>query len=450
MTSIARSPRFYLIAGLLIRESVSFWTGHPFDLEIWIRNAYYVAMGDSPYGIFPPIQGLSFAYLNEPITSVGYLPLWSLMLAALFKVYALLAVTNRFILIFFIKQPEILGDVVLGYALFKIVGRFGGTKDAANRVLSFWMLCPYPIIISAIWGQFDGLVAFLWVSFLFVQFPIRRSILLGLGVLLKFFPAIALVYYLFIGRLASWRITALAALIPTSFSVLAFAFSGWSYQPILQTLKADTHGVPAGMTYARLLAEPFILPTVNQINGFFLVAGLIWIPALILASILALKFFPKPTPENSVQAVLLITLFFLLTRWSVYEQYMIYLIAFLLIDVTLWHPQRRQLFHVTWILSMIFLVINNLLFIRFLGPAIPSMVDYANFLDNASAITGIRYALLDVLGVIFSIHLIQLTLVIAHPKKDPASCLIRAIKWTIDTISGKSRKVIEAPLEIQL
>src|SRR5712692_3182653 len=378
-----RSSRFYLAAGLLIRECFSFWTGHPFDVEIWIRNAYYVAMGDSPYGVLQPIQGLSFAYLNKPLYSVGYLPLWSLMLAALYRAYTVLAVTNRFILIFLIKQPEIVGDVLLGYTVFKAVSRFGGTIDAAKGALGFWMLCPYPIIISAIWGQFDGLVAFLWVSFLLVQFPIRRSILLALGVLLKFFPAIALGYYLFMGRLASWRITALTVFIPTSFTILAFAFLGWSYQPVLQTLQADTHGVPAGMTYTRLLAEPFILPLENQINNFFLIAGLLWIPALLIASILALKFFPKPTPADSVQAVLLITIFFFLTRWSVYEQYMIYLIAFLLIDVKLWHPKRRGLFHVTWMLSLIFLVINNLLFIRFLGPAIPSAVDYDNFIDNA-------------------------------------------------------------------
>src|SRR5712692_1562692 len=101
-------------------------------------------------------------------------------------------------------------------------------------------------------------------------------------------------------------------------------------------------------------------------------------------------------------------------------------------------------------LSLIFLVINNLLFIRFLGPSIPSAVDYDSFLDNASMIAGIRYALLDVMGVLFSIHLIQLALVIASPKRDTASWFTRVIKWPISGINRKSRKIIEAPPEIRL
>ncbi len=439
-----RSPRFYLSLGLLIRECFSFWTGHPFDVEIWIRNAYYVSTGGNPYSIFQPIPGLSFAYLNTPLPSVGYLPLWPLILAGLFEVYAALGVTSRLLLIFLIKQPEILGDMLLGYGLFKGILRFGGTIDAAKGALGFWMLCPYPIIISAIWGQFDALVAFLWVSFLFIQFPIRRSILLGSGVLLKFFPAIPLLYYLLRSRLASWRIVALTVIVPVSFTLLAFPILGWSFQPIFQTLQADTHGVPAGMTYTRLIGEPFILPIVNKISNLFIITGLLWIPAILIASILALKLFPKPTAEDTMQSTMLITICFFLTRWSVYEQYMIYLLAFLLIDVALWHPQRRGLLRVTWILALVFLIINNLLFIRFLGPSIPAAVDFDYFLDNVSIISELRYLLLDVFGIIFSIHLVQLALIIANPKRKVTSWFIRPIKWHHSASIRKPRSVIGA------
>ncbi len=401
-------------------------------------------MGRSPYAIFQAVPGLSFAYLNTPLPSVGYLPLWPLILAWLFEVYATLGVTSRLILIFLIKQPEILGDVLLGYGFFKIILRFGGTIEAAKGGLGFWMLCPYPIIISAIWGQFDALVAFLWVSFLFVQFPIRRSILLGFGVLLKFFPAIPLLYYLLRSKLASWRIVALTILVPVSFTLLAFSILGWSFQPIIQTLQADTHGVPVGMTYTRLIAEPFILPSVDKISNFFLITGLLWIPAILIASILALKLFPKPTAEDTMQSTMLITICFFLTRWSVYEQYMIYLLAFLLIDVALWHPQRRGLLRATWILSLGFLVINNLLLIRFLGPYIPAAVTFDNFLDNASMISELRYLLLDVFGIIFSMHLVQLALVIANPNRNVTSWFIRLMKWRCSASIRKPHWIIGA------
>src|SRR5580658_8056206 len=52
-----------LLVGLAIRESFSFWTGHPFDFEIWIRTGYVVAHGTNPYlsAAWPPVPG-SFAY----------------------------------------------------------------------------------------------------------------------------------------------------------------------------------------------------------------------------------------------------------------------------------------------------------------------------------------------------------------------------------------------------
>lgn len=120
-----RGVRFYIALGLLIRECFSFWTGHPFDFEIWLRNAYYVSQGSNPYSFFEPVPGISFAFLNSRLPSVGYLPLWPIILSFLYQVYAALAVSNRFILYFLVKQPEIVGDVLLGYAIFKIVLRFG-------------------------------------------------------------------------------------------------------------------------------------------------------------------------------------------------------------------------------------------------------------------------------------------------------------------------------------
>src|SRR3989442_9969246 len=112
----AKKLRLILLTGLVLRESLSFWTGHPYDSEVWIRNAVYVSRGISPYSYMDPIPGLSFAFLNQTLPSVGYPPLWSLLLAGLYRLFTILPTDNRFVFYFLLKQLPILGDVYLGYA----------------------------------------------------------------------------------------------------------------------------------------------------------------------------------------------------------------------------------------------------------------------------------------------------------------------------------------------
>ena len=161
------TPTGLLLLGLLVREAFSFWTGHPYDFELWIRNGYFVSQGANPYSAFlPPVTGLSFSYLNEKLPGVGYLPAWPLVVAGLYRLYSVLPGTNRFVLYFLIKQPSILGDVVLGFLVFRAIARWGGDRRTATLGLRFWMTFPYPILISAVWGQFDGIVAALFFAFL--------------------------------------------------------------------------------------------------------------------------------------------------------------------------------------------------------------------------------------------------------------------------------------------
>ena len=75
-----------LLAGLLIREAFSFWTGHPFDFEVWVRTGYEAAHGTDPYASFwPAVPGASFAYLGVQLTPAAYLPFWSGLLGELYR-----------------------------------------------------------------------------------------------------------------------------------------------------------------------------------------------------------------------------------------------------------------------------------------------------------------------------------------------------------------------------
>src|SRR5207244_5565981 len=42
---LTTSTRGLLTLGLVIREGLSSWTGHPYDMEVWLRNAYFVSRG---------------------------------------------------------------------------------------------------------------------------------------------------------------------------------------------------------------------------------------------------------------------------------------------------------------------------------------------------------------------------------------------------------------------
>ncbi len=114
--------RDLLVMGILIREALSFWTGHPFDFEIWVRTGYAVANGMSPYSPMPYVNGLSFAsdfggQGLDPV--VGYLPFWPVLLGGLYKLYLLLGSPSRFLYYFLLKQPVIVCDVCLAYCLYR-------------------------------------------------------------------------------------------------------------------------------------------------------------------------------------------------------------------------------------------------------------------------------------------------------------------------------------------
>jgi len=418
-----------LVIGLVLRESLSFWTGHPYDSEVWIRNAVYVSRGISPYSFMDPIPGLSFAFLNQTLPSVGYPPLWSLLLAGLYRLFAILPTDNRFVFYFLLKQPPILGDVFLGYAAYRAVLRWGGPAEPARKVLVFWMLFPYPILISAVWGQFDALVSFLWIASLLMIRPLRRSALEGLAILLKLFPLIFVPYYIIRDR-GTTKLRQIVTLgIPAAFTAASFLLGGWGIDPFQGTLVYGARGVPLGMTILGVVFSPDLLSIFPGIEPAFAVVGWLWVPAVVVAGILAARRFSRETPQGLVQAMLSVTVVFFLFRSQVYEQYLLYLLPPLLLDVTLWHPERAGLFRVTWILGLGYLLFNNDFLLRFVIPVFPAAEQYSYALDNNSAFGPMRGIVLMVLAVSFAIHLVQLGFVLMDERRNPKPWFVRAVQW---------------------
>ncbi len=406
-----------ILIGLVVREAFSFWTGHPFDTEIWLRNAYFVSAGMNPYAPMAPVPGISFAYASQTLPSVAYLPLWSLILAGLYRAYAVLPFANRFVLYFLVKQPPILGDVILGLVLYRAVAQWGGTLASARSVLRFWMFFPYTIVISSIWGMFDAIAAVVLISSLLPIASWKKSSLLGLAILLKSIPVVFFPYEFFRTRGRDRWTILMAGAIPLFFTLGVFALTGWGFQDIARTLSWESHGAPQGMTFQRLLGSPYVIPFLPSFPLLILLFGYVWIPAIMIGTIWIRRRIPGNEARAAVQCWAFVAVVFFLTRWVVNEQYLIYLLPLLLLDVRLWHPERRDLFTITWILGFVFLVFNNPLLVRFTAPTYLGALDIEYYFENLSPFALPWRVSLDVLGIAFSIHLIQLGLVIANPRR---------------------------------
>jgi len=426
LRTLTRTPRGLLVLGLIVREAFSFWTGHPYDLEVWLRNAYFVSQGANPYTAFmPPVPGVSFAYLNETLAGVGYLPLWPLILAALYRIYAILPGASRFVLYFLLKQPPILGDVLLGLFLYRSILAWGGRAEVALHGLKFWMFFPYAILISAIWGQFDPIVAALVLLFLLSNRSVRGYAFVGFGILLKWLPLIYLPFFALRERGKRKGLLLLPiALVPVA-TVAILAAMGWDYLGITAMSQSASHGGGGGLTYVNILQAPALVPILSAVDGFYMLMGFLWIPGTLLAGAVAYRRFGGDTPERVVQSLLLITTVFFLTRWGVYEQYLIYLLPLFYVDLVLWHPERRSLFILTWILAFAYLLLNNDFLLRFFGPVDSRAVDIAYAFDNQSSLGPLRVWGMYVLAALFTVHLVQLLRVFLNPLRDSTPWLLR-------------------------
>jgi hypothetical protein len=318
-----------------------------------------------------------------------------------------------------------MGDVVLGLLLYRALLAWGGKSEVALRGLTFWMFFPYAILISAIWGQFDAIVAALVLFFVLSNRSVRGYTFVGLGILLKWLPLIYLPFFAFLERGKRKLLLALPVAVPPVVTGLILAAMGWDTLGITAMSRSASHGGGGGMTFVNILQGPELAPFFATINGFYFVMGYLWIPGCIVAGWIANRKFQRELPEGMAQSLLLITAVFLLTRWGVYEQYLIYFLPLFYIDVVLWHPDRRSLFILTWGLALAYLLVNNDLLLRFFGPVDSRAVDIAYAFDNQSSLAPLRVYGMYILGGLFTLHLTQLIRVLTNPRRDSTSWLLR-------------------------
>ena len=398
--------------GIIIREIVAPFTGHPFDFELWLRLGYYVSKGGNPYTYTSPIPGLSMPSAGI-MTWIGYPPIWAFFQAGLYTIYSFIQVNNRFLYYFIVKQPMILADILCAYLLLKILDS-QMNKETGLKAFRFWLLCPFTIIISAVWGMFDQIALLLVLTAVLLVTQTRESALIeALAFLLKVIPLIYLPILAFAQR-STTRIAAYVYMMVGAsvfFALLPFLFfPSWNVASLYGVGVDVTNKIGNSMNYWTIVYVASQSPSFPATTFSILkVLAYIWVPAILLGSYYCIRIVRRSLDDEILLArsllmgFLFITLIFFLTKSTINEQYAIYFLGFGLVDYYYFNSKTRKiLFHAIWIAALVFLIVNNGYLVRFL---VPLSTSYANleltFLQGT--LGSLRFDLLEASGILFTV-----------------------------------------------
>jgi hypothetical protein len=392
----------YLAIAFIIREIFSFWTGHPFDFELWVRVGYWVAHGADPYTPLPPAPGLSFAnpfnLINQP--SIVYFPVWPLICGGMYLLYTVIGFGDRFVYYFLLKQPVIIGDVLLSYALYRLVLR--NNERNATWVLKVWTLSPLTILISGVWGMFDSLAMLFSIAAVMTAASMRRGLLSVLAGIIKSIPMIYLLP-LTLG-IKGWRKAIFTSIVfGVLLSVVPAYLLHWSFYYIVMALSTSaSHSLTTSMSlWGVVYYVDFEFFNGGMPTYLNIILGSLWIPPTAFMIYYAWKKLGFRTDKSIVQSLLICTIVFLLFRTQVNEQYSIYLLSLLAVDVACWHPERRSTLYYFMAIVLVYLLMNNYFLIRFISPVYP---DYTSLQANIDSSLGVpRFILQLGSGVGFSL-----------------------------------------------
>ncbi|MEM0008119.1 MAG: hypothetical protein QXR89_07650 [Candidatus Bathyarchaeia archaeon] len=204
-----------LAIAVLIRFALAPFTEHRYDMYIWrVNQALAYQYGVNP--LSPP----EWIDKNATVFFWSYPPLWLFYLLTVYPVYAAVShptfpanvselwrdmytfknpceayhsfkPENLPLLDLLIKTPLIMSDLAIALLLLRMIGRF--SEEKARMYTYMWILNPYVIFISAVWGMFDTLptlFTLLAVWFLLEEKANKSAISLSIAALLKMYPII--------------------------------------------------------------------------------------------------------------------------------------------------------------------------------------------------------------------------------------------------------------------
>jgi Mannosyltransferase (PIG-M) len=368
---LTRAPLKHVALGVVIRELLAPWTGHPYDFEIWIRLGFYMQNLVNPYGRLPYVQGLSFSPFATT-GSISYPPFSAFIFALTYRLYALLGQPSRFLYYFILKQPMVWADVGTAIVLAKIILSLGD-KRSARTALLVWLYFPLGIIISSMWGQLDPISLFLSllaIYFFLVSKWLPSAAMLGFAIYLKTLPIVFLPVFLMQSQVKSSRLgySLVSLVIPIAGTLVPALAFNWGYA-MYNNLSFQV-AIPLEGAMSVLGLAYYALPLVSLA---LYVTGSIWIPVLLATYVYIWK---KGLPL--FHGLLIVILAFSISRPFLPEQWSLYPLALLLLVQT-----RENMGHFLGLASSstVFLAFNNGLLVRFFTPVSVGAFNWDIFVD---------------------------------------------------------------------
>jgi hypothetical protein len=347
-----------VLTSVLIQMLLGFFLGHYFDQRVFMATGYVVGSGGDPYKPIELVHVFENPLLNGFVPTIGYPPLWPLVLGLIYRVsYGL--VQNVFVYNFATKIPIMMANIALAYLVRKILLNLHSDKKKAEAAWLFLLFNPFVILTTAAWGQIDSFAALLCVSSLYIVTKGRikeSAFLLAISIAVK--PvALALVPLplLFSGRLISRKnllFLVVFAAIFLLFVLIPFAVLGWSI-PLSSNNFTNRFGMAGGLTVfslAEIIQGSPIIPSSLWFIGF------LWVPALFIGYYFVYRNPPCSMGDIVTKSIGLVLVFFLMRSW-LSEPNLNLLLPLMLIAVGLGKMEKR-VFHLFWIIPLVFMIIN--------------------------------------------------------------------------------------------
>ena len=378
----AAPGRLILLLSLVLQFALALLCGHSYDTRVFMGTGYLVGTGQNPY----VGQDLSAAFRHigfDALTTVGYPPPWPLALGLLYRVVHALT-PGLLIYNLAIKLPVIAANVGLAYLVGAVLKNLGADPAATRRAWVFLLLNPLLIYCGAAWGQIDAIVAVGSLGALVLLTRERRdgsAGLLALAIAVK--PTalpivpVALVYLAGGSLKQAARYTAVFAVGVVVCCVLPFVVFGWDPATVIRHLNAHLMmtGTMSWMTVVRLFRDPLLM------QGHWWLLGLLWVPALAVAAVFALRRGVDGFADLVKKSAALGLVFFLTRSWLA-EPNVILILPFVLILTALGELSRRALTAV-WVIPLLFTVFNasplQLLFVAFPDAMQTSLAVFARY-----------------------------------------------------------------------
>jgi hypothetical protein len=357
-----------LLFGIILRLVLMPLTSQPYDLAVLYRATNDMFGGLNVYTTnsftYPPL----WAYVNYPLLGLTSLltspKIMGIRLDALnlsVGSWNLPPIVTSPVFNFLSKVPLLVADVLIGLIIYDIVKDLTDEKRAR---LSFilWFLNPLVIFVDSVHGQFDVLPALMTVlafCLFYKQSYLASGIAIGLGTLFKIYPILLVPLYLsLIAKLENDEAVSIsekikgisinslklvAGILLTFFVFLVPLINSNIIHDVFSRTVVTSLGGLTLFNIVYVYGFGWLLAFISS-HSEIVSTSLIAILAVAIMSVSAISFFKgKDFLETLLLGHIAILLGIFLTSLTVYPQYMLWVLPFLVLSFGLYHQNMKNL-----------------------------------------------------------------------------------------------------------